>query len=301
MCLVSIVLPAYNAASTVIQTLRSALAQTYPDLEVIVVDDGSTDGTAEVAAGISDTRVRVLSVDNGGVSRARNIGIAQALGSYIAFLDADDIWRPEKLERQLAALDAHPDAGFCVTGGEWIGRLNEPLAARQAPIVDSPDPTEALLLHSMVVGYISSGLVRRTVLDQVGQFDPELSQTADWDLWLRLSLATTFAVIREPLMQYRIHPATMSSSIPLLERDIFLTLDKFFDRPDARRYRRLKRQVYGTQWLTCAGSYMHASSPWQTLRCLKNCLRIWPTGLSYAAKLPYRRLTHTANRPPVAR
>jgi glycosyltransferase involved in cell wall biosynthesis len=115
--LVSIIVPAYNAERFLARTLRSALRQTYVTLEMIVIDDGSTDSTAAVARAFaqSDERVRVISFPNGGVAKARNIGINEAAGELIAFLDADDLWHPTKLERQVAALDEMKDAAAVYT------------------------------------------------------------------------------------------------------------------------------------------------------------------------------------------
>ena len=115
--LVSIIVPAYNAERFIARTLRSALRQTYVTFEMIVIDDGSTDSTGAVARAFaqSDERVRVISVPNGGVAKARNIGISEAAGELVAFLDADDLWHPTKLERQMAALDEMKDAAAVYT------------------------------------------------------------------------------------------------------------------------------------------------------------------------------------------
>src|SRR5262249_15019068 len=124
---VSVVVPAYNAERTLRETLDSVLGQTLQDFEVLVVDDGSSDATAAVARDAGDPRVRVLSVPNGGVARARNLGIQEANGDLIAFLDADDLWRPRKLERQVEALEARPRAGMSFTAALRIDADGDPL------------------------------------------------------------------------------------------------------------------------------------------------------------------------------
>jgi glycosyltransferase involved in cell wall biosynthesis len=108
---ISVVVPAYNAERTILETIASVQQQTFSDFELIVINDGSTDGTLEQLNTVKDPRLKVFSYENGGISVARNRGIAQATGEFIAFLDADDLWTPDKLELQLAALQQHPEVG----------------------------------------------------------------------------------------------------------------------------------------------------------------------------------------------
>lgn len=292
--LVSVIVPAYNAESTICQTIDSILAQTHHELELIVVDDGSTDATAQLVKDSADPRTRLMSLDNGGVSNARNQGLGVARGELVAFLDADDIWRERKLELQIEALSAHPESGICVTAAQRItadGSIDGLM-----PIESPDDVTDALLNGSMIVGCISSGLVRRTTLDLVGGFDPTLSQCADWDLWLRLSLHTGFTVLTEPLVGYRVHANNMSNDVALLERDTFATLAKLFADPAAARYGGRRRQVYARHWLICAGSYLQQGKRQDTLRCISKAAGYWPPALGYALALPARRLARRAHK-----
>ena len=283
---ISVVIPAYNAAETLPETLASLLAQTFTEFEAIVVDDGSRDRTAERALEFRDSRIQVLRVANGGVAAARNRGIDVAQADLIAFLDADDLWEADKLQLQVQALEAQPGAGTCVTGATRIDR-----ASRQiGPTLfrNPPDVTEALLLESMIVGCISSGLVRRDLLERVGGFDPRLSQCADWDLWLRLSLAAPFAVIEQPLVRYRSHAGNMSSDLGLLERDTFAVLDKFFADPDAAPYQPLRRHVYSNHWMICGASYAHGRQWRHAFRCLGRGLLAYPRNASRPLGAPGR-------------
>jgi glycosyltransferase involved in cell wall biosynthesis len=284
---VSVVIPAFNAQDTIADTLGSALAQTVPEIEVLVVDDGSSDATAQIAGGTGDERVRVISTANAGVARARNRGIAEARGAFIAFLDADDLWRVNKLERQLAMLREQPETGVCFTGALRVngdGRIIEPIPAR-----NYDDVCAALLLKANIVsGGSSSALVRAAAAREVGGFDPEFSQCADWEYWLRLSLATKFAAVPESLVLYRTHPGNMSSDIPLLERDTFGVLDKFFSRPEAARYSGIRSRVYSNHWMICSGSYLHAGQLGASLRCLAHGLRAHPSSIRRPLGLPRR-------------
>jgi glycosyltransferase involved in cell wall biosynthesis len=283
---VSVVIPAYNAADTLPETLESLIAQSFDDFEAIVVDDGSSDDTAEVAAASGDPRVRVLSVRNGGVARARNHGIAATNGTYVAFLDADDLWHPEKLELQVQALRADPAAGFCVTGATRIDAQSRELGGM--PLRRPDDVCAALLLQSMVVGCLSSGLARRDALAQAGDFDPQFSQSADWDLWLRLAVSTRFLILDEVLVRYRTSPGNMSSNIGLLERDTFAVLDKFFASPDSSAYAGLRARAYSAHWLVCAGSYLHAGQRADAVRCLSRALRTHPASVTRPLGMPAR-------------
>lgn len=290
---VSVVIPAYNAEHTLGQTLASALSQTLEDIEVIVVDDGSTDATAAVARAGGDSRVRVLSVPNGGVARARNLGMKEASADLVAFLDADDLWEGRKLERQAEALEAHPDAGISCTAALRIGADGEPLAPM--PLEDHHDYTAAILLHSMVAGCISSGTVRRALALELGGFDPSFSQSADWDFWLRLSLVTSFAPVAEPLVRYRTYAGNMSSDVTLLERDTFAVLDKFFADSASAPYRAIRSRAYANHWMTCSGSYLHVGRPGASLRCLGRGLIARPGSIRQPLGMPLRWIRRRAS------
>jgi glycosyltransferase involved in cell wall biosynthesis len=292
---ISVVIPAYNAAKTLRETLDSVLAQTFGDFEVIVVDDGSKDDTAAVASATSDPRVRVISIPNGGVSRARNLGIAESGGALIAFLDADDLWQPTKLERQVALLNARPEVGICVTGADKIDSSSRPIAAM--PMFEqSDDYTRDLLLYSNIAGCTCSGVVRRDVIDAIGGFEPELQYCEDWNLWLRLSLRTSFGVLPEPLVCVRIHEGNTSGNPYLLERDTFLVLDSFFAMPDAAAYAQMRARVYGTHWMVCAGSYLHRGRPIPSVRCVWRGIAAYPASVSRPLGLPRRRLARAFRR-----
>jgi glycosyltransferase involved in cell wall biosynthesis len=202
--LVSVVIPTFNRACTVIRSITSADAQTYPNLEIIVVDDHSSDDTvAQVEAlGLSRVRPVIRLPANQGGSAARNAGIDAANGEYIAFLDSDDTWEPQKIARQMQTLDAAgPEYGVCYTAARFFdpsGRMTRVRPAiRQGSI-------RADLLGLNWVGTTSTVLVARHCLDQAGLFDPTMPSCQDWDLWIRLAAVTRFAGLNEPLVGYAV-------------------------------------------------------------------------------------------------
>lgn len=284
---ISVIIPAYNAARTVGATVDSVLAQTFTDFELIVVDDGSTDETADVVATRSDARLDLVRTENRGVSAARNRGLARATGAYVAFLDADDAWDPAKLERQLGALTQTPKAGLCFTSAQIVDDRGRPTGVDMA--VECADFTSALLLEgNIVAGGGSSVLARTQLVRDAGGFDPALSQCADWDMWLRLSLQTKFVPIREALTLYRRALGSMSSNSALLERDTFAMLDKFYRREESARYAGVRKRAYANQWMVCAGTHLHAGHLRDSVRCVRAALRSDPRTARRIAALPRR-------------
>ncbi len=213
--LVSVVIPTFQRAAVLPRALESVRSQTRPAGEVIVVDDGSTDGTADLVRR-QFPEVRCLRRPNGGVSAARNLGIEAAVGEWIALLDSDDAWRPEKLARQLAALAAAPDHLVCHTDEIWIRdgrRVNR--GARHAK-TGGRIFRDCLPLCAISP---SSALIHRSVLAEVGVFDEEMPACEDYDLWLRITARYPVLLVDEPLVEkHGGHADQLSRSIPGLDR-----------------------------------------------------------------------------------
>ena len=211
---VSVVIPAYNAAPFLEWALQTVLSQTLDHLEVIVVDDGSTDATGDIARGVDDPRVRCLRHDrNRGLPAARNTGIEAARASYVAFLDADDGMKPANLERKVAVLDRYADAVLVHSAGDGIDVNGAPLldgAAGAGEDVRLERPFRGLLFGNSVT--VSSVVARRDAVVEAGGFDQALRYTEDWDLWVRLARDHAFAYLPESLIWYRIHPESMSQA-----------------------------------------------------------------------------------------
>ena len=227
--LVSVVIPAYNAARFLGEAIDSVLKQSYPDFEVIVVDDGSTDDTPSVLGSYAN-QIRVVRQENQGLSAARNAGIALARGEYIAFLDADDVWLGRKLELQVEALAEYPQASLIHTGAmKWdVGSGAESPFAKDAHLYQGAC-FNALIDHCSIC--VSSVMVRRNALNENGVFDPEIRRptTQDYDLWLRLAMKGTFAYVDAPLVKYRVHESNASSSKEIMWEDSIFVLKKLTD------------------------------------------------------------------------
>lgn len=286
---VSVIIPTYNSGRYLTDAVDSVLAQTYKDFEVLVIDDGSTDDTGTVM-GRYRSPVRYISQQNGGVSAARNRGIEESRGRYIAFLDADDVWYPQKLERQVAALEEHTDCRACYSAFTVADSDLVPIGMsrdrRRGPAL------EDLLTRGNSVGTPSSVLCERSLFVIAGEFDPSLSQCADWDMWIRFAANTNLLYLDEPLVAYRQHPDSMSRSAPLLERDSLLVLKKGYalaDLPASLRARR--RAAYARNYMVLAGTYFHSRSYCHFVRCAARAIALDFRQISYLMAYPARLVT----------
>ncbi len=207
--LVSVIIPAYNAERFIERTLASVLQQTYRHLEVIVIDDGSSDRTADRVRQIAaeDDRVRLLQQSNAGVAVARNLGIQQSAGVFIAPIDADDIWFPNQIQRQVTLMQASPpEVGVVYSWSVDIDEQDELLGRVHAATING-DVFNTLICHNFI-GNASATLIRRECLDAIGGYDPSLKARQaqgceDWDLYLRLSECYQFRAVPELLVGYR--------------------------------------------------------------------------------------------------
>jgi GT2 family glycosyltransferase len=213
MSTVSVIIPAFNQAQYLGAAIDSVLGQTLPDVEVVIVDDGSTDDTPHVLAAYGgNRRVRIVRQQNAGVGAARNAGFNVSRGELISFLDADDLYHPDRLARQIGRFDESPHVGFAYCDIVRIdagGAVADDYEVQRARLVLDGDIFESLLAG----GYFPphTVIVRREVFEKSGGFDPALGGHADLDLWLRLSGAgVRAAFLPEKLAYYRIHPASMS-------------------------------------------------------------------------------------------
>lgn len=254
--LISVVVPAYNQAHYLAEALQSVLEQRYTNFEIIVVDDGSTDDTAQVAASFSDPRVRYVFQENAGLSAARNCGLHMAKGEWISFLDSDDRFLPTKLERLAAEFVADGQLGLVAGQAIFIDGDGRTLDQR----VETPlpaDPADLLLGNPIHVGSV---LVRREWLDAVEPFDESLRACEDWDLWLRLALAgCPMRSICEPVSLYRVHGDQMTRESTRMRTAMLATLAKMFvhhDLPDEWRAR--KRAAYAAAHLRATARALHA-------------------------------------------
>lgn len=220
----SIIVPAYNATTTLPQTMASLCAQTYRDMEIIIVDDGSTDHTADMARKYArHPGIRLVQQGNRGLAGARNTGIAAAKGDFIGFCDADDLWHPDKLAIHVAHLQSNPAVGLSFSGSQLINANGQATRHAQRPRLN--DITPAHVMKRNPVGNGSAAVMRRAALVQLAYrpaseaqrdwvFDETFRQSEDIECWLRLALSTDWQIEGVPgnLTQYRVNPGGLSAN-----------------------------------------------------------------------------------------
>ncbi len=282
--LVSVVIPAYNAGPFITEALQSVLGQTYSNLEVIVVDDGSTDDTRERVAAFGG-RVTLIPQANSGAAVARNTGIRYSHGTYLAFLDADDVWLPNKVARLVEALERSADAGAAYHG--YVA-MEETGAVVGQPVIPAHDGD---VLQPLLLGCFFGPpmvMIPRACLNRVGGFDPDLKLGEDWDLFLRIALAG-LPIRRVPEVLVRCRAHRMNTTRDLARTAVFgrIVLDRTFADP------RLPARLL-TQRFRIAAYKTHAI--FQAGRCLRAGL--WPDGVELfleAARLDPRMLSHPSS------
>ena len=281
---VSVIIPTYNYSRFIGEAIDSALAQTRAPLEVIVVDDGSTDGTAEVLAAYGD-RIRVLRQKNSGVAMARNAGIAAARGEYLAFLDSDDAWYPRKLERQMPRFDAEPSLGLVHCGAETID--SEGRTLKMSVDGMEGDVAEAMLRldREVIMPQGSSIVVPKRVAEDVGGFDARLPPSEDWDFCYRVAARYAVGYVAEVLVRYRLHGSGIHMNIGRMERAMLIALEKAFADP---RVQPLRNYSYGRFHRVLAGCYFETRDLGKFARNVVKSLRYDPRNLGYFAAYPLR-------------
>ena len=252
---VSVIIPTYNSARYLVDAVDSVLAQTFRDFEVLVIDDGSTDETESLIGGYG-APVRYIRQENSGVAAARNRGIAESRGRYVAFLDADDTWFPTKLERQIETLKGRVDSRISYSAFTVVDSDMTPIMIKRSNRRGTA--LEDLLLLGNVVGSICTVLAARDLFDRVGLFDADLSQCADWDMWVRIARQTEFVYIDESLVTYRQHGTMMSNNAALLESDSLNVLQKGFAMPNLSPALHAKRRsAFARNYTVLAGTVLH--------------------------------------------
>ncbi|MER3491205.1 MAG: glycosyl transferase family A [Mastigocladus sp. ERB_26_2] len=246
---VSVIIQAYNAMNYLPKILESVLKQTFTDFEVLIINDGSTDNIIEWASQITDPRVKLISQENQGQSAARNLGIVLARGDYLAFLDADNLWLPTKLEKQVNFLDKNPEVGLVNT---WVALTDEhgkPTGTVIKTHAEGNVWKQIIECPTVICG--SSPLVRSDCFEKVGLFDKKLSVSADWEMWIRIASRYSFAMIKEPLVFYRQYYNSQSKNCQKLLEDNSAVIEKTF-KTVPRELQYIKRRSYGQVYLYLA-------------------------------------------------
>lgn len=294
---VSVIMASYNQGQYVAEALASLHAQTVGDWEAIVVDDGSTDNSIAVVEQFrEDGRIRLLKITHAGAAAARNAGLVAARGEFIAFLDADDRWHPEKLARQLELFRTKPTTSVCYTRRNLID-----VDGMEQGIDDTRTFHRGLVVNALFRDNFicfSSAMVRKRVCDQCGMFDERLNLGVDYEWWLRLSRQCIFEYVDLPLVDYRIGHASLSRRVEERLHTALVVMTRFrqhFDHP--------RRLSIRAQRIAFAETYRHLAlvsrreSPWSAISYLARALIVhpysWTTWRTFVGTLvpaPLRRL-----------
>ncbi|WP_066384290.1 glycosyltransferase [Anabaena sp. CA = ATCC 33047] len=248
--LISVIIPAYNCEKTIKETIKSVLQQSFTNLELIVINDGSQDATLDIVAQIQDSRLKVFSFENAGGNVSRNRGLHRAKGEYISFLDADDIWTPEKLQSQLEALQNNTEAYVAYSWTDYIDENGKFLVSGTHTTANG-DVYEQLLVNNFLENG-SNPLIRREALIELGGFDESLKAAQDWDMWLRLAAKYNFVAVPVVQILYRVSANSVSSNLTRQEKSCLQVLNTAYQlRPstDIKILHLSKANIY--KYLTC--------------------------------------------------
>jgi glycosyltransferase involved in cell wall biosynthesis len=274
--LVSVVIPSYNRAQYIAETIESVLAQTYPNIEVIVIDDGSTDDTAKVVERFAH-QIRYVIQENSERGASRNHGLRLATGEYIAFLDSDDLWLPRMAEQCVDYLEARPDVGVVYADAMQIDdRGNELRVLRvRGP---SGQVTDSLLERTFI--FMAAHLVRTSAVREIGGFceDRQLSGSEDWEMWVRLSLRTRFAYLPNIVGKVRTHPGNTMSDAAAMRRSTACAAELFHRSPRlASAHGKAVRRMDARVALVNAINYCSQKEPKLTVGFLRDALAAHPS------------------------
>lgn len=269
--LVSVVIPVHNAERYLEAALKSVFAQTHAQIEIIAVDDGSTDRSVDILERYSD-RVVLVRQPNSGAAVARNRGVHEARGKWIAFLDADDLWAPQKLQRQL---DARGNRLWCYTDSVFVGGVND--GRKDSDLNEKYDGQvlERLVCNNFVC--MSSVLIQKQAYLQAGGFSERIRYVEDWELWIRLASTHELAYVSEPLVKYRIHSASGSRSTRHTLPQHLKVIDQVFaqDAP-AARLRHLMPAAKARSYSICSQIAEEEGDYFFSLRCSIQACRQQP-------------------------
>ena len=272
--LVSVIIPAYNAEKYIKETVESALAQTWPAKEIIVVNDGSTDRTAKILRSF-DHQIIVINQVNHGAGAARNTGIQAAQGEYFAFLDSDDLWDPHFLEVHIKNHAANPglDITYC-----WWNYIdgNGHLLPESDRYYEQGNLLEQLVITNRFGPIV--GMAKKEALEKVGNFDEALTNTEDWDFWLRAAIhGCQFGCIPVVLASYRIHGSNKSSNVARMQKSQLLILDKVFNQPSIlHTIMPIKTRAYARVHLDASMGFFRINQPETASGSFIEAVRTWP-------------------------
>lgn len=277
---ISIVMPAYNGERTILETLNSLQQQTFSNFEIILINDGSTDRTLEIVNNFKDPRLKIFSYENGGLTAARNRGLSHSTGEFIALLDQDDLWTPDKLELQLAALQKNPEAGVAYSWTSFMGANKEWFYSGNH--VNFEGNVFADLLIDNFLDNGSNPLMRRQAIESIGEFDPVVGPCDDWDYWLRLAAQWSFVLVPKEQIFYRQSSTSLTSKSEVIHNASILVLEKAF-KFATQEFQHLRNQCFANIYLYTADLYLRHGRQIQDVNksaeILWKAIRIYPPAL----------------------
>lgn len=273
---VSVIIPTYNYASFIVEAVESVLAQTFKDMEVIVVDDGSTDNTRDVLKRFNG-KIIYLYQENRGAPTARNKGIRAAQGEYLGFLDADDLWMPEKLEIQVPILDQDPEVGLVYANTYNVGALREHQLLSMANKSGGSGRIFTKLLEGNFIPS-PSVLVRKSCFEEVGLFDDDMGKLAaqDWDMWLRIARVYKVVYVDQVLAKYRYHTRNMTSDLERSKAGRLYVLNKIFSDPSLKELEPRASLYYSCVYYEYGEIYYILGEQEKARRDLMRSIRFFP-------------------------
>jgi len=289
---VSVIIPNYNYGRFLSEAIDSVLAQTYSNVEIVVVDDGSSDNSLEILAEYEKKGIKVVRQKNSGVGAARNTGVKNSSGDLIAFLDADDVWLPQKIEKQVERLLSNRDFGLVTCAiREFDAAGNTIYGETHAKGKEGWCAEDILLFKPVTPGPGSSTLIWRELFEKAGGFDErkEMHPLEDWEFLYRAARISQIAFVPEALVEYRNHGTNGHLNTPRFERSLLLAYEKIFETADKQTLK-LRRRCYGNLYKMVAGSYLLAGEYKNFLKNTGKSLFITPENLTYFAAFPVRRL-----------
>lgn len=294
--LVSVVIVTYNKADVLADSIRSVLRQTYRPIEILVVDDGSTDRTADVVRSFGD-RVRYLPKENGGTGSARNLGIRESRGEYVAFLDGDDLWLPRKLEVQMQAFRKEPDLAAVQCSAYCVDNRLEVLEARACD--PRRDTLWDFLMFRNLPAFASCVVIPKKILDRIGGFGTDLVILSDWDMVCRLARTGTLRSVPDFLVLYRHYPSNQSRNVEIHIDSGEKSLRRFFAAEDLDPMLKAREAlIWARFYAMLAGGYARNRDWKKAVLWSWKAARTSPAVLPYIAGLPFRRLRRRLSPPP---
>jgi len=269
--LISVIIPTYNRAGIIVDAINTVLNQTYQHFEIIIIDDGSNDNTNEVIKNINDSRIRYVYQENSGrPSLARNSGIKIAKGEYIAFLDSDDLWHPQMLEKHINVMNENNDVGFSTNWSSYRTFEGEELFKKNSYAKNKNEYIRYILL-TPDKAYAGTGtiLVKKECFDKVGLFDEDLTYCEDWDMFCRIAMIYEFYNIEEVLTYVRVHDASLSKNPnPKIAEYCYLKfLQKAFENENlSSEFFEIKNSAYSNALLCIGGWALYGACDYSIAR-----------------------------------